>query len=62
MTQKREEMLDRVIHRYGFEDRRTIEVARACETYAEGAIGDAIIEAMIEGCFEEELDDEEDEE
>lgn len=60
MTQKREEMLDRVIHRYGFEDRRTIEVARACETYTEGATGDAIIEAMIEGYFEE-IDDEDEE-
>lgn len=61
MTQKREEMLDRVIHRYGFEDRRTIEVARACEIYKEGAWGDAIIEEMVEGYLKEELDEEDEE-
>lgn len=58
MTKAREEMVDRMINRYGFEDERTIEVAKACEMYRECAECDAIIEAMIKG-YEEATDDEE---
>ncbi len=58
MTKAREEMVDRMINRYGFEDERTIEVATACEMYRECEECDAIIEAMIKG-YEEATDDEE---
>ena len=33
MTRTREEMLTEVIRRYGFEDPRTVEFARKCESY-----------------------------
>lgn len=58
MTKAREEMVDRMINRYGFEDERTIEVARACEMYRECVECDAIIEEMIKG-YEEAEDEEE---
>ena len=59
MTKAREEMVDRMINRYGFEDERTIEVARACEMYRECEECDNIINNMIKGYEEAEEDEEE---
>ena len=61
MTKAREEMVDRMINRYGFEDERTIKVARACEMYRECEEADNEIKKMIKG-FEEEASKEEEEE
>lgn len=61
MTKAREEMVNRMIKRYGFEDKRTIEIARACEMYREGVWGDAIIEEMIKA-YEEAKDEDDDKE
>lgn len=58
MTKARENMIDMMINRYGFEDKRTIEVARACEMYRECEEADNEIKKMIKG-FEEEADEEE---
>lgn len=59
MTKAREEMVDRMINRYGFEDERTIEVATACEMYRECEEADNEIKKMIKGFEEEEAHDEE---
>ncbi len=58
MTKARENMVDMMINRYGFEDKRTIEVARACEMYRECEEADNEIKKMIKG-YEEATDDEE---
>ena len=43
----REEMLTEVIRRYGFEDERTIEFARKCETYPTGKFHDERLEGEV---------------
>ena len=44
----REEMLTEVIRRYGFEDERTIEFARKCESYPAGNFHDDRLECEID--------------
>lgn len=48
MSNFRENLLDRIIHIYGFEDGITIEIATYLETWAEDDYNDKLLQAIVE--------------
>ena len=48
MTTYRENLLDRMIHIYGFEDSIVIQFAEMCERYANNSWNDDVLRLLVE--------------
>ena len=48
MTDFRKALIDRMIHQYGFEDKKVILFARMCEKYPENAGWDKMLSMLVQ--------------
>ena len=61
MTKTREKLIDRVIKKFGYEGKETIEIATLCEVLENNPVNDLIIEQKVEEYENKPLEDDEEE-